>query len=105
MRNLLSSLSVVSQEEITPEGDEEQLIIWRMCNLLSSLSVVAQEEITPEGDEEQLIMRRMKNLLSSFSVVAREEITPEEGQGTADHAAHEELIVLFFSCGPRGDHA
>jgi hypothetical protein len=40
----------------------------RMHKLLSSLSVVAREEITPEEDEEQLIMRRMRNLIVlSFS--------------------------------------
>ncbi len=66
---------MVAREEITPEEDEEQLIMRRMCNLLSSLSAVAREEITPEEDEEQLIMRRMRN-----------------------------LVVLSFSGGPRGDH-
>jgi hypothetical protein len=37
-----------------------------MRNLLSSLSVVAREEITPEEDEEQLIMRRMHNYCPLF---------------------------------------
>ncbi len=52
---------MVAREEITPEEDEEQLIMRRVYNLLNSLSVVAREEITPEEDEEQLIMRRMRN--------------------------------------------
>jgi hypothetical protein len=56
----------VAREEITPEEDEEQLIMRRMRNSLSSLSVVAREEITPEEDEEQLIMRRMRNSVDSL---------------------------------------